>query len=192
MFSPNFELTLKRTFDIAKEYKHEYATLEHLLLSLLEDPDVNGVLLKSAANITVLNQKLRQFLSTELQGIILQEVEESKPSMALQRVIHKSAIAAHSSGVKEITGIYVLAEIFNEKDSFAALFLVGQNINKKDILKKYIISTGAVRAGGLSANAESATTEPDPQPDGRCSPEPGFRQLRPARQWWDERKSALP
>ena len=156
MFSPNFELTLKRTFDIAKEYKHEYATLEHLLLALLEDQDVNGVLLKSAANIKVLSQKLRQFLNTELQGIILQEVEESKPSMALQRVIHKSAIVAHSSGVKDITGIYVLAEIFNEKDSFAALFLVEQNINKKDILKKYIISTGAIRAGGLRGGQSSS------------------------------------
>lgn len=170
MFSPNFELTLKRTFKIAKDYKHEYATLEHLLLSLLEDPDANGALLRSSANIAALTQKLKQFLSTELQGIILQEVEESKPSVALQRVIHKSAITANSSGVKEITGIYVLAEIFNEKDSFATLFLLEQNLNKKDILKKYVISTGAVRAGGLGfqANIETKTTDStklDQQPD---------------------------
>jgi ATP-dependent Clp protease ATP-binding subunit ClpA len=153
MFSPNFELTLKRTFNIAKEYKHEYATLEHLLLALTEDPDANGALLKLSTNLALLTQKLKQFLSNQLQEIILQDVEESKPSMALQRVIHKSAISVNAVGTSEISGINVLAEIFSESDSFAALFLTEMGISKKDILKKYAISTGAVRAGGLTTQA---------------------------------------
>jgi ATP-dependent Clp protease ATP-binding subunit ClpA len=135
MFSKNFEVTLRRTFSIAKEHKHEYATLEHLLLSLLEDPDVSNALTKLPADIESLNQQLTYFFSNELQDIILKDVKESKPSLAFQRVVHRAAINAQAMGCSELNGLNILAEIFVEKDSYASLFLIEQNLTRQDIMK---------------------------------------------------------
>ena len=148
MFSKNFEATLKRTFNIAKEHKHEFATLEHLLLALLEDSDAKLALNNISANIDLLAKKLNFCLGNELQEIILNNVAESKPSAAFQRVIHGSAIHAHVAENQEITGVNVLAEIFAEKDSYAALFLIEQGVSKKEILKQI-----PVTVNNSSANA---------------------------------------
>jgi ATP-dependent Clp protease ATP-binding subunit ClpA len=159
MFSENFDVTLRRTFNIAKEHKHEYATLEHLLLSLLEDPDVNSILTKLSTNMDALSQKLHYFLGNELQDIILKDVKESKPSLAFQRVIHRSAINTHSIGGLRITGLNVLAEIFAEKDSYASLFLIEQNINRQDILEnipKSIVKSVSLAPSAAPNNIETA------------------------------------
>ncbi|MEK6734828.1 MAG: AAA family ATPase [Pseudomonadota bacterium] len=134
MLSKSLEDSLHRALDIAKEYKHEFATLEHLLLALLEESQILELLTKLSVNIEDLNKKLRFFLSSDLQDIVLKQVKESKPSPAFQRVIHKSAIQAHSMKDDKISELNVLAEIFLEKDSYAALFLTELNISRKDII----------------------------------------------------------
>lgn len=169
MFSKNFEVTLRRTFSVAKEYKHEYATLEHLLLSLLEDNDVKAALLKFSTNIEILNNKLSYFLSNELQDIILKDINESKPSLAFQRVIHRSSLNAHTVGSPEITGLNILAEIFVEKDSYASLFLIEQNITRQDILKSMNRPIKAM-ASTLESTTPSVKTI-DPALDKKEEPE---------------------
>ena len=136
MLSKNLETTLHKALNIAKEHKHEFATLEHLLLSLLEDPDVKEIFKKCSIDINLLNDRLSYFLHHELQDIILKNIIESKPSVAFQRVLHRAAIHVHALGEHEITGANVLAEIFAEKDSYAALFLIEQNITRLDVLRK--------------------------------------------------------
>ncbi len=151
MLSKNLETTLHRALSVAKEHKHEFATLEHLLLSLLEDPDVQEVLQKYSTDTKQLTERVNFFLSHELQDIILKEVLESKPSAAFQRVVHRAAIHVHALGAHEITGANILAEIFAEKDSYAALFLIEQNITRLEVLQS--ISQNMVKANTANSSA---------------------------------------
>lgn len=140
MLSKNLELTLHRALNSAKEYKHEYATLEHLVLALSEDPEASAALIECDVDIAILCEKLRYFLNNELQAIILKSVKESKPTAGFQRVIHRAAIQVHALGQQEITGVNVLAEIFSEQDSYAVLFLSEQNLTRQDVMN-YISQT---------------------------------------------------
>lgn len=134
MLSKNLERTLHRALNSAKEYKHEYATLEHLVLALAEDPDACLVFDACDINLNILCNKLHHFLNNELQSIILETVKESKPTAGFQRVVHRAAIQVHALGKKDITGINVLAEISSEQDSYAALFLKEQNFTRQDVM----------------------------------------------------------
>lgn len=162
MLSKNLEATLHRALRYAKEHKHEIATLEHLLLSLLEDPDAKEVLEKHSVDINLLSEKLNFFLHNELQDILLKEVAESKPSAAFQRVIHRAAIHVYAISKNEITSINILAEIFAEKDSYAALFLIEQNLTRLEILQ--LISKDVVKAEATNSSLPSydATTSISP------------------------------
>jgi ATP-dependent Clp protease ATP-binding subunit ClpA len=135
MLSKNLELTLHRALNIAKSYKHEYATLEHLLLSLMEDNDVLEFLAHFEVSASFLSAKIKNFLENELGALVLSEIKESKPTAGFQRVIHRAAINVHTSGKKEITGINILAEIFSEQESYASMFLMEHNLSKNEIVK---------------------------------------------------------
>jgi len=134
MLSKNLESSLHRALAIASSFSHEYTTLEHLLLSLLEDPDAMSALTACSVNIQQLSNKLKKFLKTELSSLTTKEITESKPTAGFQRVIHRAAIHIHALGKREITGTNVLAEIFSEQDSFAVLFLMEQNVTRHDIM----------------------------------------------------------
>jgi ATP-dependent Clp protease ATP-binding subunit ClpA len=133
MLSKNLELTLHRALTLAKEFSHEFATLEHLLLSLIEDKEVILVLSGCGVDINRLTLKLNNFLSNDLIALETKNIKESKPTAAFQRVIHRAAVHVHTLRKKEITATHVLAEIFSEQDSYATLFLIEQNISKQDI-----------------------------------------------------------
>ncbi len=136
MLSKNLENTLHHALDEAKKHKHEFATLEHLLLALLDDPDVTNALTHYASNVMNLSKKISYFLSHDLQHIMLDKPVESKPTTTFQKVIHRAAIHMHEAGTNEITGLDVLTEIFAEKDSYAAKFLAEENINKKKFINQ--------------------------------------------------------
>jgi ATP-dependent Clp protease ATP-binding subunit ClpA len=133
MLSKNLESTLHKALALAKEYKHEYATLEHLLLALLEDPDVITVMNECATNKDRLVEQLHCFLSSELQVIILKNVKESKPTEGFQRVVHRAAIQVHALGKEEINGVNVLSELFSEQDSYAVSFLNEQKLTRERV-----------------------------------------------------------
>lgn len=175
MLSKNLEVTLHKALSIAKEYKHEYATLEHLLLALTSDPDALPAMKFCCANLEVLLKIIESFLKNELQVIILNEVIESKPTAGFQRVIHRAAISVQAFGADEINGLNVLAEMFAEQDSFAVGFLKVANVTKEKIqqyaLSKVVIrnSSGALAAGdrtqyelGGDAQGSAALTADDP------------------------------
>ncbi len=159
MLSKNLELTLHRALNTAKEYKHEYATLEHLLLALIEDPDVSVVLKQYSADIQALDTKLKNFLSNELQAIILEKILESKPTAGFQRVIHRAAINVHALGQQEITGLNVLAEIFAEQDSFAVVFLHEQRITREKILQSISQIMIKSAASGVAQSSPAASIQ---------------------------------
>lgn len=158
MLSKNLELSLHRALGIAKEYEHEYATLEHLLLALSEDPDAGYVLRGCGANVLELQEKLHHFLASELTALVIDELIESKPTAGFQRVIHRAAIHVHASGKREVTGANVLAEIFSERDSHAVYFLNEQNITCLDVVN--FISHGVVRYGEFEDEDDTSFAEP--------------------------------
>ena len=136
MLSKNLEMSLHRALNIARDYFHEYATLEHLLLSLSKDPDAYPVMEGCGLDIELLQKKLEKYLREELSALITTNREvEPKPTAGFQRVIHRAAINVHKSGKNEVTGAEVLAAFFSddEKASYAYYFLNEQKVSFVDV-----------------------------------------------------------
>lgn len=147
MLSKNLEMSLHRALALAIEYRHEYATLEHLLLALSEDPDAASVMRGCGVNINSLRDALTGFLKHDLAALVVENLREAKPTAGFQRVIHRAAIHVHAAGREEVSGANVLAEIFSERDSHAVYFLHEQNVTSIDVMN--YISHGVVKYGEL-------------------------------------------
>lgn len=143
MLSKNLEISLHRALALAKKHNHEYATLEHLLFALADDPDASIVMRGCGVNITDLKQQVSEFLESDLASLIVDELDESKPTAGFQRVIHRAAIHVQSSGKHEVTGANVLVALFSERDSHAVYFLQEQDITRLDVVN--YISHGIVK-----------------------------------------------
>jgi ATP-dependent Clp protease ATP-binding subunit ClpA len=134
MLSKNLEVSLNNAFDIAKGYGHEFATLEHLLLSLIDNKEACDALKSCGANIDLLRRTVRNFVVKELDYLVVRELSDVRPTNAFQRVIHRAAVQASKNGDLEITGVNILMELFGEKESYAVYFLNKQNITLLDIV----------------------------------------------------------
>ncbi len=157
MLSKNLEQSLHRALLLATDRKHEFATLEHLLLSLTEDQDAMAVLRSCGVSIDTLRNRLATYLDTELVYLINEEVEEAKPTTAFQRVLQRSAIHVQSAGREEVTGANVLVALFSERESHAVFFLQEQDMSRFDAVN-YIshgiakVSGGAGEGGAMIPN----------------------------------------
>ena len=148
MLSRNLEQTLHRALMIASERDHEYATLEHLLLSLTEDQDAMAVLRSCGISLPDLQEQLEQYLENELAYLIDTDVEEAKPTTAFQRVLQRAAIHVQSAGREEVTGANVLVALFSERESHAVFFLQEQDMTRFDAVN--YISHGIAKVAGHS------------------------------------------
>src|SRR5690606_29791078 len=115
----NLEISLHRALALAKKYRHEYATLEHLLYALTDDADAMAVMRGCGIDINEIKKSVSQFLETELNSLVVEDLEESRPTAGFQRVIHRAAIHVQSAGKNEVTGANVLVALFSERDSHA-------------------------------------------------------------------------
>jgi len=132
-FSKPLEEAIHHALALANERKHELATLEHLLLALLDEPDAARVMRACSVDLDVLRKVLVEFLDEELNTLITDiEGSEAVPTAAFQRVIQRAAIHVQSSGRTEVTGANVLVAIFAERESNAAFFLQEQDITRYD------------------------------------------------------------
>ncbi|MEZ5690534.1 MAG: ATP-dependent Clp protease ATP-binding subunit ClpA [Rickettsiales bacterium] len=143
MLSKNLEISLHRALATAKKYSHEYATLEHLLYSLIDDPDAVSVMRGCGINVKDIKRNLEEFMETELSSLVIDELEESRPTAGFQRVIHRAAIHVQSAGKSEVTGANVLVALFSERDSHAVFFLQEQELSRLDVVN--YISHGIVK-----------------------------------------------
>ena len=132
MLSRNLEKTLHRALSMATERNHEYASLEHLLMSLTEDQDSMSVMRACGVDIERLSSELKTFLETELEDLINPEMGEPKPTAGFQRVIQRAVIHVQSSGREEVTGANVLVALFSERESHAVYFLQLQDMSRLD------------------------------------------------------------
>ena len=119
-FSRGLEQSLHRALALANERHHEYATLEHLLLALIEDQDAAAVMRACNVDLQKLRRRLVAYLESELDNLVTDGAEDSKPTAGLQRVIQRAVIQVQSSGHEEVTGANVLVAIFAERESHAA------------------------------------------------------------------------
>ena len=143
MLSKNLEISLHRAMAIAKNHRHEYATLEHLLFALIDDPDAVSVMRGCGINLVDIKKNLGDFLETELSSLVVDELEEARPTAGFQRVIHRAAIHVQSAGKSEVTGANVLVALFSERDSHAVFFLQEQELSRLDVVN--YISHGVVK-----------------------------------------------
>ena len=131
-FSRSLEQSLHRALALANERHHEYATLEHLLLALIDDQDASAVMRACNVDLDKLRRSLTAYLESELENLITDGAEDSKPTAGFQRVIQRAVIHVQSSGREEVTGANVLVAIFAERESHAAYFLQEQDMTRYD------------------------------------------------------------
>src|SRR3981189_236876 len=147
-FSRNLEQSLHRALALAKEPPHEYAPLEHLLLALLDDQDAAAVMRACNVDLDKLKRNLSAYLESELENLITDGAEDSKPTAGFQRVSQRAVIHVQSSGREEVTGANVLVAIFAERESHAAYFLQEQEMTRYDAVN--YISHGIAKRPGLA------------------------------------------
>src|ERR1700680_2164618 len=147
-FSQSLEQSLHRALAIANERHHQYATLEHLLLSLVDDSDAAAVMRACSVDLDKLRTSLVNYLETEFENLVTEGADDSKPTAGFQRVIQRAVIHVQSSGREEVTGANVLVAIFAERESHAAYFLQEQDMTRYDAVN--YISHGIAKRAGLS------------------------------------------
>ncbi|QFR32175.1 ATP-dependent Clp protease ATP-binding subunit ClpA [Ancylobacter sp. TS-1] len=147
-FSRSLEQSLHRALALANERHHEYATLEHLLLSLVDDQDSAAVMRACNVDLDKLRRNLVEYIDTELDNLVQDGGEDSKPTAGFQRVIQRAVIHVQSSGREEVTGANVLVAIFAERESHAAYFLQEQDMTRYDAVN--YISHGIAKRAGMS------------------------------------------
>ncbi|MGZ8407898.1 MAG: ATP-dependent Clp protease ATP-binding subunit ClpA, partial [Caulobacteraceae bacterium] len=146
--SRNLEESLHRAIAYANQRKHEYATLEHLLLSLVDDQDAVGVMRACDVDLSQLRNNLSNYLDHELSALVMEGGEDAKPTAGFQRAIQRAVIHVQSSGREEVTGANVLVAIFSERESHAAYFLQDQDMTRYDAVN--FIAHGIAKKAGAS------------------------------------------
>ncbi|MBN9439053.1 ATP-dependent Clp protease ATP-binding subunit ClpA [Bosea sp. (in: a-proteobacteria)] len=166
-FSRSLEQALHRALALANERHHEYATLEHLLLALVDDQDAAAVMRACSVDLDTLRRNLVDYIDAELTNLVTDGRDDSKPTAGFQRVIQRAVIHVQSSGREEVTGANVLVAMFAERESHAAYFLQEQDMTRYDAVN-YISHGIAKRPGaGETRAVRGADEEPEQQREQR-------------------------
>ncbi|MFD0738129.1 ATP-dependent Clp protease ATP-binding subunit ClpA [Lysobacter koreensis] len=145
MFSKDLEYSIGQCYKRAREARHEYMTVEHLLLALLDNPSAEGVLKACGADFARLRSDLEQAIETSV-SVLPEDIDrDTQPTLGFQRVLQRAVYHVQSSGKKEVTGANVLVAIFGEKDSHAVYFLNQQDVARLDVVN--YLSHGIARHG---------------------------------------------
>ncbi|MGE0876915.1 MAG: ATP-dependent Clp protease ATP-binding subunit ClpA [Burkholderiales bacterium] len=157
MIAQELEVSLHMAFVEARQKRHEFITVEHLLLALLDNPTAAEVLRACGASPDELRKALGQHVSEQTPKIAADREVDTQPTLGFQRVIQRAILHVQSSGKKEVTGANVLVAIFGEKDSHAVYFLQQQGITRLDVVN--FISHGITKAPQPSGKPEPENTE---------------------------------
>ncbi len=148
-FTSTLETAIHQALAIANERNHELATLEHLLLTLIDEPDAARVMKACGVNLDALRKTVTEYIDTELDSLVSDvEGTEATPTTGFQRVIQRAAIHVQSSGRQEVTGGNVLVAIFAERESHAAYFLQEQDMTRYDAVN--FISHGVAKDAAMN------------------------------------------
>ncbi|OIQ33528.1 MAG: ATP-dependent Clp protease ATP-binding subunit ClpA [Alphaproteobacteria bacterium MedPE-SWcel] len=169
-FSSTLEQAIHAALALANERRHEFATLEHLLLALIEEPDAARVMRACSVSLEELRSALLEFLDEDLANLVTDiDGSEAVPTAAFQRVIQRAAIHVQSSGRTEVTGANVLVAIFAERESDAAFFLQDQDMTRYDAVNFIAHGVAKDPAYGENRTVSGAPEAEDEMPGGSGS-----------------------
>ena len=152
MFSKDLEYSIGQCYKRAREARHEYMTVEHLLLALLDNPSAEAVLKASGADFAQLRSELDEAIEKSVVKLDPEDGRDTQPTLGFQRVLQRAVYHVQSSGKKEVTGANVLVAIFGEKDSHAVYFLNQQDVTRLDAVN--YLSHGIAKHGGEESRQE--------------------------------------
>jgi ATP-dependent Clp protease ATP-binding subunit ClpA len=160
ILSPGLEQALRRAIDLANERRHELATLEHLLLALIEEQDAVAVLRACGIDLDRLRQDLAHYVDNELTGLATNRLEDAKPTAGFHRVLQRAIVHVQSAGRERVTGANVIVAMFAERESHAVYYLQTQDMTRLDATN--YISHGIAKVPGRSERrtVEGAEEEP--------------------------------
>ena len=160
MIAQELEVSLHLAFMDARQKRHEFITVEHLLFAMLDNPSAVEVLQACAVSIDLLRQQLGDFIGKHTPMLAGTEDIDTQPTLGFQRVIQRAILHVQSSGKKEVTGANVLVAIFGEKDSHAVFFLTQQGLSRLDVVN--YLSHGTTKTPqNETAKSEAATEQSD-------------------------------
>src|SRR4249919_3249950 len=174
MFSKDLEYSIGQCYKHAREARHEFMTVEHLLLALLENPAALAVLKACGFNQAALADGLRQVISDSVPVLPADDARDTQPTLGFQRVLQRAVYHVQSSGKKEVTGANVLVAIFGEKDSHAVYFLQQQGIARLDVVN--YISHGITKTPQAHQGKNDQESEQEGQAETSNSPLDNYTQ----------------
>jgi len=154
MIAQELEVSLHMAFMEARQKRHEFITVEHLLLAMLDNPSASEVLRACAANVDELRKQLTDFINEHTPVVSGDEVD-TQPTLGFQRVIQRAILHVQSSGKKEVTGANVLVAIFGEKDSHAVYFLHQKGVTRLDVVNFISHGISKVPQNNTPANSKA-------------------------------------
>ncbi|MDF1757090.1 MAG: ATP-dependent Clp protease ATP-binding subunit ClpA [Legionellaceae bacterium] len=171
MLNKELEFTLNLAFKDAKDRRHEFMTVEHLLLALLDNPSTGNVLQACEANIDDLRRDLEEFINETTPIIPVDDTSrETQPTLGFQRVLQRAVFHVQSAGRTEVSGANVLAAIFSEQDSQAVYFLRRENITRLDVINYISHGVSKYQNTDIRDNMHSSLDEEMISPEASESP----------------------
>ncbi len=169
-FAQSLEKTLHTALQHATDRTHEYATLEHLLLALVDDPEAAEVMTACGVDLAELGNVVRQYLDQEYQSLKTEDEADPQPTAGFQRVIQRAILHVQSSGKDTVTGANVLVALFSERDSYAVYFLQQQDMSRLDAVS--YISHG-IGKGGRQIETRTPQGSEEPETKSEDKPDKG-------------------
>ncbi|HEY0198217.1 MAG TPA: ATP-dependent Clp protease ATP-binding subunit ClpA [Rhodanobacter sp.] len=170
MFSKDLEVTIGHCYKQAREQRHEFMTVEHLLLALTENQSALGALRACGADLPRLSAELERVIAETVPVLPQGDERDTQPTLGFQRVLQRAVYHVQSSGRKEVTGANVLVAIFGEKDSHAVYFMHQQEITRLDVVN--YISHGIAKIGDEPAAGVAGTSEREGEEGGEAKGNP--------------------
>ena len=167
MLSSELEFCLNEAFQSARDQRHEFITVEHLLLALLDIPKVHEILKACDSNVVELRRQLSEFIDEQTPRLPLDDETDVQPTLGFQRVLQRAVFHVQSSGKKEVTGSNVLVAIFSEKQSQAVYYLAMQDVARLDVIN--YISHGTPQ---LPSDSRSDEQDPSLEAEGEAEASP--------------------
>ncbi|MFM9851571.1 MAG: AAA family ATPase, partial [Sphingomonadaceae bacterium] len=178
-FARELETTLHNALAAAASRKHEYATLEHLLLALIDDDHASKVMSACGVDASELRETVAHYLDSELESLKVGASNDPSPTSGFQRVVQRAILHVQSSGRDEVTGANVLVALFSERESYAVYFLQQQDMSRLDAVS-YIshgVGKGVETPEAATPKGAEDNDEKKPEQGGKGKPESALKQF---------------
>ncbi len=167
MFSKELEVSIGQCYKQARDSRHEFMTVDHLLLALLDNASAANVLRSCGADIDLLAQGLRQAINENVSILPEDDARDTQPTLGFQRVLQRAVYHVQSSGKKEVNGANVLVAIFSEKDSHSVYLMQKQDITRLDVVN--YLSHGVARSSDQPEEVSDDAKNADGAEEGKAN-----------------------